>query len=500
MTNCHSRLSQDSTFSILSAVSIRERLKHRLFAKQHKQIVSESAYLEACSKVSRVLDNTYMRLAKCFLPLLPDKKLINNLQTIAQWEQNQHYDARIIPEHPKHMKTLKLLWPGWTPSSGYEVQYDGHADGKKKKKTITPLGRLYGDTLQSVLKFMEATELAACILVSRSWMAVGKRRSVWVGKVLQVADMIIPGMNELYIAPWASVALRYVENVVVVSSRPNNVHSLRDNINYSINYSNTDCYNQLLAALSRNAIPNIQRVCMLDCAATKLVVSLAGNSHVKEVIVGDSVGNRSFHNRVSLLKSMPNLRVARVTTFHDLNNMWSVGANHREFCISLDENRSLHHLVVSIENSDNQVLRLKQLYNVVSNHPSLKTLELQIYGESSAAGTIATILEHCVIICANLELLHIKQIVRIGYADRQDDRGTMFHLVNIRKALLDTVLRAESNMRVQIELVASKLAIKRYRKMLRELSAGAAELAKDRVWVRAIKPNIAKRDTLLHLI
>jgi hypothetical protein len=487
MTNCFSRpLYTDAS----STSSIRDRLKWKLETRAGKtqfKNVRRSAYLDALNEASAALDQ-YKKVARCLLMPAPDEKLVDNLQTISlreQWERSKGHDG-VDHNHAEYMKTLKLLWPSWKPPSAQEAPSD---------EGSSPADRLYGDTLQSVLMFLEPTELAACMMVSRSWMATAKRPKVWTGKVLQIADLVAPGMSMLYTVQWASLALRHVEGVVVVSSRPND-HTY--NMYGNICHLNTHCYSQLKAALSRKALPNIRRICILQYAAVGLAQSLAGNPHVEEVFVGDSAVRSSFSDRASLLQTVPNLRVARIATFADLN-MWNSQTIRNEFYRNIDANRSLRHLIFPLQiNVDEQ--RLVKPYELVSKHPSLKTLELQIYGTGSAASTVAIILKHCRSICGNLELLHIKQLGRPGFTPLIDELRLEDHLAAIKGALLQTVLLEKSKMRVQIELVAGSLTIKRYRKMLRELPSGAAELAKERVWVRASKPNSAKGDPLFSLI
>jgi hypothetical protein len=487
MTNCFSRPLYTDTSS---TSSIRDRLKWKLETRAGEvkyKTIRRSAYLEALNKVSTALDQ-YKKLARCLLMPAPDEELVNNLQTISlreQWEQHKGHDDT---EHKyvEYNNILLQLWPSWNPSSAQDVM-------SSNKKT-SPADRLYGDTLQSVLMFLDAAELAACMMVSRSWMAAAKRPKVWAGKMLHVADLVSQGMSTLYTGPWASLALRHVEGVVVVGSRP------RDTT-YDMHYdvSKTDCYSQLVAALSLKTLPNIRRIYTLQCAMHVLVHCLVENPHVEELFVGDFAVRSSFSDRVSLLRRMPNLRVARIATYSDMY-MWNSFIIHNEFYMNIDANRSLHHLVVPICTGNGES-ELVKLYELVSRHPSLKTLELQIYGVGSVSvsATVAIILKHCKRICGNLELLHIKQIDRTSSLIL-DDELKKDHLVTISAALQRTVLQETSKMHVQIELVAGALTIKRYRKMLRELPAGAAELAKERVWVRASKPNCANGDPLFSLI
>jgi hypothetical protein len=465
--------------------------------KEQQRTINESVYMKACDEASKLFQQ-YKQVASFLLPPSPCEELMSHLQTISlreQWEKRKRRNED-NHKHTECMNILKQLWPGWRSSS---EQGDPYRELDVKAHTCTAsVGKLYGDTLQSVMMFLEATELAACMMVSRSWMATAKRPKVWAGKVLQIADQKADGMSTLYSAPWTSLALRYVEGVVVVSSQAND----RSN-DYGYNeWADTHCYNQLKTALRRKALPNIRKVCILNRVASGLMYSLDGNPHVEEVVVGDGVHSFSYSHRVSLLLTMPNLRVARIATFHDLN-MWYIGDNHKNLCRNMLVNRSLQHLVVPLENDVYQrVFRhLEDLFGAVSRQPTLKTLELQIYGTGSAAAAVAVILEHCGNICGNLELLHIKQLDRLGYHPAQDGMSTAEHLVTIRERLLTTVLLEKSKMRVQIELLAGTLTIKRYRKMLRELPAGAAELAKERVWVRPIKLNsVTKESSLLHLV
>jgi hypothetical protein len=463
--------------------------------QEQQRTINESVYMKACYEASKLFQQ-YKQVASFLLPLSPCDELMSNLQTISlreQWEKRKRRNED-NHKHTECMEMLKQLWPGWRrPSS---EQGDPYRELEVKAQACTAsVGKLYVDTLQSVLMFLEPTELAACMMVSRSWMSTAKRPRVWAGKVLQIADQEAAGMSTLYSAPWASLALRYVEGVVVVSSQAND----RSN-DYGYNeWADTHCYNQLKVALRRKALPNIRKVCILNRVASGLIYSLDGNPHVEEVVVGDGVHSFSYSHRVSLLQTMPNLRVARIATFHDLN-MWYTADNHKMLCYGMLANRALQHLVVPLENDTCQRVyrHLEDLFSSISQHPSLKTLELQIYGIGSIAGVLAVILEHCGNICGNLEMLHIKQLDRLGYHPVEDGLSTADHLVTIKKRLLTTVLLEKSKMRVQIELLAGALTIKRYRKMLRELPAGAAELAKERVWVRPVKPNSAKTGSLPH--
>jgi hypothetical protein len=481
----------------MTAASVLDRLKRRLGERAIEEDkpppVSRTAYAEACVAVSELLEQ-YELLAQRLLPPAPNEKLVSNLQTVSRWEAHKRRDE-LGDEYQKYRKKMKILWPGWSP---FTARREAPLDDDDKGQ-MSPMGRLYGDTLQSVLVFMDAAELAACMMVSHSWMAVAKRPRVWTGKVLHIANKIVPGMSTLYTAPWTSLALQYVEGVVVISSRPYDTYR-----RFGSSFQTTPCYLQLLTALRHQTLPNIRRVCIIECAAdvTRLVQSLAENRYVEEVVVGDFVDSGSFNARISLLQSMPNLRVAKLTTFHDLNR-WSSGDYWRgELCWKIIQNQTLRHLVVSLENTEIGLRStLERLYGAVSTNPALKTLEIQIYGKTSAACTVAAILKHCGKICDKLDLLHIRQFDRLGYTETTSNLNTAFHLVGIRGALLETVLLEKSKMRVQIELLAGALTIKRYRKMLRELPADAAELAKERVWVRPVKTNsVTKEGSLLHLV
>jgi hypothetical protein len=482
MTNCHSRLLFSEPLPILS---IRDRLKRRLVpevGEEKYKIVHKYEYLAACDVVPRLFEQ-YKLLARDLLSPVPEEKLVNSLQTISLWEQRKGHNG-VDHKHAEYMKTLKSFWPNWNLSSAHDAQHDG---------MVSPADRLYGDTLQSVLMFLEATELAACMMVSRSWMAAAKRPLVWVGKVLWVADHVAPGMNALYTAPWAGLALKYVEGVVVVSSRPNYTTY---GVFQDTRHLNTYCYNQLQAVLGRKALPNLRRVCMLNIAASALAMSLAGNPYIEEIVVGDNVTGHSV-DRHSLLQSMPNLRVARLQTFHEMCAWYY---DYFDFCKKLSESSSIQHLVLPIEMSENRTLpiKLEVLYEVIAQHPSLKTLELQIYGKNPATCIVATILEQCKGICANIELLHIRQLERQGYDEMRNNRSTLFYLAMIKKTLLTTVLLEKSKMHVKIELIARNKIIKYYRNMLRELPADAAEIANKRISI-SIATSPAKEGSLLHL-
>jgi hypothetical protein len=469
MTNYHSRLLYDDA---PSALSIKDRLKQRLVERAtaieelRKASISEKAYLKACDIVSRLFDIKYMHLAQCLLPLLPDEEIVSNLQIIAQWEQHKHRDDS-TNKYLQYMERMKMFWPNWKPSSAQSSSIHDNCDLK------SVAGCLYGDALQSILMFLEPTELTACMLVSKSWLAIAKRPKVWKGKVLRIAEHAVPAISELYTAPWASLALRRVEAITVFATQPHDVFG-------NSAYYCTDCYNNLLNALRLDALPNLRRVCMLNNTASALAESLVGNPFLEEVVVGDNVAGY-FEDRYSLLQNLPNLRVARIAAFHELNRYYG---RYSEFCQRLAENTTIQHLIIPLEEHGNWKFgrKLQDLYPIVSRHPSLKTLEMQIYDSGPLYGVVANILKHCGGICDNVELLHIKQVVRPGLVDA-GIVGTEVHLAVIREALLTTVLLERSKMHVKIELVAGKKTIKRYRKMLRELPAGAAKLAKERMSV-----------------
>jgi hypothetical protein len=366
---------------------------------------------------------------------------------------------------------------------------------QKTKIASSPAMNLYGDTLQSILMFLEPIELAACMMVSKSWMETTKRPTVWTGKILRIAEHAVPYISELYNAPWATLALRYVGAVVIFASHTSAFHAT----------TLTDCYAQLIKALKLGALPLLRKVCMLNDNIVELAESLAGNQHVDEVDVGDVLDEHSFNNRLSFLQSMPNLQITRITSFYDFNNYYDDGYNSTKFtkfCEFISMNRSLHHLVFPLEYNMHYrlMLDIRHLYDTISKHPTLKTLEIQIYGVCHAS-FLDVILKHCGGICANLELLHIKQVARLGFETTYPGiNSTDASIAMIKKTLLEKVLLEKFKMHVHIELVASSKMIQRYRKMLRELPAYAAELAKERVWIRLSKPSSAKKGTLLHFV
>jgi hypothetical protein len=361
----------------------------------------------------------------------------------------------------------------------------------EKSEMKSHASRLYKDALQSVLMFLEPIELAACMMVSKSWMDTAKLPRVWTGKVLQVAEHAMPSTCEYYTAPWATLALRYVDAIAVFATQPTGV--------FGNSVFSTNCYRQLLNALRLNALPNLRRVRMLNNTASTLAMNLAGNPYLEEVVVEDNVGGL-INDRYSLLQNLPNLRVARVATFNELGSYY--GSFFSEFYQRLAENTSIQHLVVPVGRSSGWELarKLLDLYRIVSRHPSIKTLELQLCCTSPASDIVAIILKYCGSVCGNLELLHIKQLEHQGSYAILNNHNTLIHLAAIKQALLETVLRnhPESKMRVLIELIAGNKTIKRYNMMLQELPQPAADLAKERIQVQLNESRT--KNSLLYLV
>jgi hypothetical protein len=331
-------------------------------------------------------------MRKEFAPIFPADELLGEIQEFkSMGARNGRLNWVFSQAMQEIERLLRKTFPKWKKEEIYPL-----SAGKKR------LPVLHKDALQIVFSMLEPLEITSCMMVCKTWFAVGQIKGVWRGKVLKVPiDTWNDGpINPLYLAPWTGITLRHVEAVHLLS-----IDELK--IPGSDWYRpDADLFDKLYTGFYRQQLSNIKSMCLeMDAfvGIFDVIYDTRQQLHLQEIIIPDSSEVGYIDELLSLLENTTSLRRAQLIRFNDLymgttssEGQWCDFEKVQEmFLAALSLNHHIRAVVVPAVNewpeapyldmwqSKQRFKFMEQLQKIVEAHPSLDELELHIWSDIS---------------------------------------------------------------------------------------------------------------------